>query len=158
MKTGRPGKDLYRELRSAPWAKLWTEEVKRFDAASPRERFERVSVIRAVGVVFEESGPSGQKGEVKQWLLRLLQDPEEKVRRYAMAALPKFGVGPQEEAALLEVMRVAASEREKQSLGQVLGKVGGAATAQALQASSGFSPIIRRNSITSRPTLLHISI
>jgi hypothetical protein len=139
MKTARASKDLYRELRALSWPKLWLEEVPRFNAAPPRERFERVSVIRAVGVVFEESGPKAQKAEVKQWLLGLLQDPEEKIRRYAMAALPKFGVGLREEAALLEVMKAAASEREKRSIGEVLSKVGGAATAEALQSVAGFS-------------------
>jgi 23S rRNA G2445 N2-methylase RlmL len=139
MKTARASKDLYRELRALSWPKLWLEEVPRFNAAPPRERFERVSVIRAVGVVFEESGPKAQKAEVKQWLLGLLQDPEEKIRRYAMAALPKFGVGLREEAALLEVMKAAASERERRSLGEVLSKVGGAATAEALQSVAGFS-------------------
>mgnify|MGYP000935239284 CR=1 FL=1 len=139
MKTSRPSKELYHALRSLPWAELWNQEVPRFNAASPRERFERVAVIRAVGVVFEESGPPELRAEVKSWLLGLLKDPEEKVRRYATAALPKFGVGRAEEAALLQVMQAARSDREKSSVGEVLAKVGGVATARALESIGGIS-------------------
>ena len=140
MKSGETSKELYKQLRAVPWPQLWTEEVARFDRASPRERFERVSVIRAVGVVFSESGPADQKEVVRQWLLRLLQDPEEKIRRYAMAALPKIGVGASEEAELLARLPTATSEREGQFLRETLGKIGGTATFQAMEEAGGFSP------------------
>ena len=137
MKSGNPGKELYKRLRAVPWPRLWAEEVPRFDRAAPRERFDRVSLIRAVGVVFSESGPAEQRDEVKQWLLRLLHDPEEKIRRHAMAALPKIGVGPSEEAELLALLRTTTSAREQKFLGQALGKVGGAATFETMAAAGG---------------------
>jgi 23S rRNA G2445 N2-methylase RlmL len=135
MKSGNTGKELYRQLRAVPWEQLWTEEVARFNRASPRERFDTVSVIRAVGVVFSESGPAGQKDEVRRWLRSLLQDPEEKVRRYAMAALPKIGAGATEEAELLGLLRTGTGEREAKYLGRTLDKIGGEATLEVLAAT-----------------------
>jgi uncharacterized protein (DUF2336 family) len=84
-------KELYRQLRVLSCEKLWNDEVALFDGSTPKERIERVAVIRAVGTVFSESGTAKQKAEVRSWLVRLLQDPSEKVRRYAMTALPKIG-------------------------------------------------------------------
>ena len=132
-------KDLYRELRALPWHRLWAEEVARFNGASSRERMERVAVVRAVGVVFSESGPAAQREEVRQWLLGLLQDPGEKVRRYAMAAMPKIGAGPKEETELLSLWRTSAVEREKKFLGRTLEKIGGTATLETLgQGAAGW--------------------
>jgi len=95
MKSGEknPVKELYNQLRRLSWEQLWSVEVARFDRATAQERMARVAVIRAVGVVFSESGPAEQRESVKQWLLGLLHDPSEKVRRYAMTALPKIGTG-----------------------------------------------------------------
>jgi 23S rRNA G2445 N2-methylase RlmL len=132
MKSGKNSKELYKQLRALPWPELWEEEVARFDRATARERFERVSVIRAVGVVFCESGPAEQKDEVKQWLVGLLHDPEEKIRRYAMSALPKIGVGASEEAQLLALLRNTTSTREEKFPGQTLDKIGGTATLEEL--------------------------
>lgn len=140
MNSARTGKDLYKQLRALPWARLWSEEVARFDRAGARERFERVAVIRAVGVVFAESGPAAQAEEVKGWLRGLLRDPEEKVRRYAMAALPKIGAGAGEEAELLALLRQTTSAREEKFLGQTLDKIGGAATLETIEKAGGFSP------------------
>jgi 23S rRNA G2445 N2-methylase RlmL len=120
-------KELYKKLRGLAWPQLWSEEVARFDAASPEEREKRVAVIRAVGVVFAESGPMEEKAKVREWLLGLLQDPCEKVRRYAMAAMPKIGAGAKEEGKLLSALRTTTGEREKKFLVQTLGKIGGAA-------------------------------
>jgi len=120
-------KELYKKLRGLPWPQLWREEVARFNAASPQEREKRTAVIRAVGVVFAESGPMEEKAQVREWLLGLLQDPCEKIRRYAMAAMPKIGAGPKEEGKLLSVLRTATEEREKRFLRQTLGKIGGTA-------------------------------
>jgi 23S rRNA G2445 N2-methylase RlmL len=139
MKSGNPSKELYRQLRALPWEQLWTGEVARFDRATPRERFEKVAVIRAVGVVFSESGPSEQREEVKQWLRKLLQDPEEKIRRYAIAALPKIGAGAGEEAELLALLRKGAGERETKFLGKTLDKIGGEATLEILEATGALT-------------------
>ncbi|HEY3862775.1 MAG TPA: methyltransferase domain-containing protein [Verrucomicrobiae bacterium] len=121
-------KELYKELRQKSWPHLWREEVPRFNAASPEERIKTVAVIRAAGVVFAESGPVEEKASVREWLLQLLQDPSEKVRRYAMAAMPKIGAGAQEEQTLLASLRMAPREREKKYLARTLEKIGGAAT------------------------------
>lgn len=140
MKSGNASKELYKQLRALPWPRLWAEEVPRFDRATTRERFERVSVVRAVGVVFFESGQAEQRDEVKQWLRRLLHDPEEKIRRYAMAALTKVGVGASEEAELLALRRTTTSAREQKFLGQTLDLVGAGATLDALEGSGAVSP------------------
>ncbi len=139
MKSANTGKDLYKQLRAVPWEQLWTEEVARFDRATTRERFDTVSVVRAVGVVFSESGPAKQREEVRQWLRRLLQDPEEKIRRYAMAALPKIGAGEGEEAELLALLRKGTGEREAKFLGKTLDKIGGAATLEILGTTGALS-------------------
>lgn len=88
--------------------------------------------MRAVGVAFSESGSAAQKDEARDWLLGLLRDPAEKIRRYTIAALPKIGVGPREEAALLALLQATEIDREKKSIGEALDKVGGAATLQTL--------------------------
>ena len=135
MKSGEknPVKELYDQFRVMSCEQLWEHEVPRFDRATPKERMDRVAVIRAVGVVFSESGTTDQKDEVRPWLRRLLHDPNEKIRRYAMAALPKIGAGQDEEAELLSLLRSTAVEREKKFLGQTLEKIGGAATLLELE-------------------------
>jgi len=143
MKRGEKnaGKELYQQLRALSWEQLWAEEVPRFDKASARERNERVALVRAVGVVFSESGDPAQKDAVISWLRGLLQDPCEKIRRYAMAALPKIGAGPGEEAELLALLRTTTAEREKKFLAQALEKIGGAATLETMRAGNlGFLP------------------
>jgi predicted RNA methylase len=136
MKRGEKnaGKELYQQLRALSWAQLWTDEAPRFDKASAKERSERVAVVRAVGVVFSESGDPARKEEVRLWLLGLLRDPCEKIRRYAMAALPKIGAGPGEEAELLALLRTTTAGREKKFVAQALEKIGGVATLKTLQA------------------------
>jgi len=137
MKSGErnPDKELYRQLRTLSCEQLWEDEVPRFDRASPGERRERVALVRAVGVVFSESGTAAQKNEVRPWLRRLLQDPCEKIRRYAMAAMPKIGAGHGEEAELLSLLRTTTAEREKKFLGQTLEKIGGSATLEEMAAA-----------------------
>ncbi len=139
MKSGgkNPAKELYQRLRTLPWEELWNNEVPRFDRATPRERFERVAVIRAVGVVFSESGPAGEKAKVVSWLRNLLRDPEEKIRRYAMAAIPKIGASADDEAELLSLATATASERERKHLSQTLGRIGGVATLKAIKRGAG---------------------
>jgi len=133
-------KELYRKLRILSPEKLWNEEVARFDQSPPEEKIKRVAVIRAVGVVFSESGTPKQKAAVRSWLVRLLQDPSEKVRRYAMTALPKLGAGTREEEALLSLMRTTTIERERKFLSQALEKIGGTATLDAAAAIRGVLP------------------
>ncbi len=133
-------KDLYRELRILSREKLWNEEVPRFNRSTAEERTKRVAVIRAVGTVFSESGTAKQKADVRSWLVRLLEDPSEKVRRYAITALPKLDAGPSEEGALLSLLRATAVERERKFLGQALDKIGGTATLNAAAGVRGFLP------------------
>ena len=138
MASDDPSKKLYRELRALPWHRIWTDRVARFDRATPRERLDGVAWIRAVGVVFSESGLPSDKEDVRRWLLQLLKDPEEKVRRYAMAALPKVGVDAHAEQELLALTRIATSKREETYVAKALGKVGGLAAAQAIATSNRF--------------------
>jgi len=121
-------KDEYRRLRQLSCGELWTREVPAFDLASERERMKGVAVIRAVGVVFAESGSDEEKQGARLWLRQLLKDPQEKVRRYALNALPKLDSDETEESALLELMEKPASERERKALGSALEKIGGAET------------------------------
>jgi hypothetical protein len=125
-------KALYHQLRHLSCKKLWYEEVARFDLLSPEERIKQVALIRAVGTVFSESGTTEQKDEVRSWLIHLLKDPSEKIRRYAMTALPKLGSGELEEKALLSLLRTTEIDREKKYLGQTLDKIGGEATLDAV--------------------------
>jgi 23S rRNA G2445 N2-methylase RlmL len=67
-------------------------------------------------------------------LTGLLQDPEEKIRRYAMNALPKLGERAESEKAVLELLDKAAGEREVKVLSQTLSKIGGEATLEKLEA------------------------
>ena len=133
-------KELYRGLRVLSCEKLWNDEVARFERSTPREREKRVAVVRAVGAVFSKSGNAKQKTEVRSWLIRLLQDPSEKVRRYAITALPKLGAGKNQERALLSLLRTTTVEREKKFLGQALDKIGGAATLNVVAVLRGFLP------------------
>ena len=142
MKTGskNPTKELYQKLRLLSWSQLWDEEVARFDQQAPGERLANVALIRAVGVVFSEFGDMAQKPDVARWLRALLGDPEEKIRRYAMAALPKIGAGEVEEEGLIALLKNTTNEREKKFLGKSLNKIGGAATLDALGQSDVLTP------------------
>ena len=131
MKKPNAGKELYQHLRLLPWEILWGQEVPKFDRAGPAERESRVAVIRAVGVVFSESGPRELGDEVRGWLRGLLNDPVEKVRRYAMNALPKVGAGRNEESDLLALLKKTDIEREKKFLAGALDKIGGEQTLEA---------------------------
>jgi SAM-dependent methyltransferase len=120
--------DLYKRLRDLPKEQLWQTEVSRFNAASPRERMEGVAVIRAVGMIFSRFGTVEEKATVRDWLTQLLSDPQEKIRRYAMAALPKVGAGEGTEEQMLALLKQTGEERERRHLGRALEKVGGSAT------------------------------
>jgi len=131
MKTARPNaaKDSYKRLRCFSWEQLWEEYVPAFNAATPPSEARNAGLVRAVGVVFLESGRRSQKEEVAAWLRSLLQDQDEKIRRYAMAALPKIGAEAVDEEALINLLRKANPlEREKKFLARALDKIGGKAT------------------------------
>jgi len=125
-------KELYKQLRVLTCDQLWNDEVPQFDRASPQERIERVGLVRAVGVVFSESGTGAQRDAVRPWLSALLNDPQEKIRRYAMAALPKIGAGAGEETELLSLLKTTTVDREKKFVGKALDKIGGAATLEEI--------------------------
>ena len=120
--------DLYKRLRELPKGQLWQSEVPQFDAASPRERMQGVALIRALGTIFSRCGTEEEKTAVRGWLTGLLQDPEEKIRRYAMAALPKMGGDEGAEAQMLRLLKEDGGERERRHLGRALEKIGGSAT------------------------------
>lgn len=129
-------KEIYQRFRSLSFQELWQEEVPRYDQASERKRFEQVGLIRALGVATSESAGVDDKQAVKAWLIRLLNDPQEKIRRYAMTALPKIGANEQDEAVLLELLKTTELEREKKFLSQTLDKIGGKATLEVLKQES----------------------
>jgi predicted RNA methylase len=128
MSSKDASKELYSQLRRLSCEALWTTEVPRFDAAPPAQRADRAALVRAVGVVFSESGSPAQKEQARAWLRGLLKDPNESVRRHAMRALPKIGAGPEDEARLLSLLRSTSVEREKRHAAKTLEKIGGAAT------------------------------
>ena len=128
-------KEHYQALRLMSPDTLWSIEVPSFNASEPRERLQKVSVIRAVGVVFAEAGTPAQKKAALAWLRELVNDPEEKIRRYAMAALPKMGSGEEEERQLLELAQNAVSERETEFLSKTLERIGGSETLKAKRAA-----------------------
>ena len=129
MTSAEKTKELYNQLRHLSCEELWEDEVPRFDVATERERADRVALVRAVGVVFSEQGSDAQKELVRPWLRALLKDPCEKIRRYAMAALPKIGAADGDEGELLALLqKETTGDREKKFLGESLEKIGGAAT------------------------------
>lgn len=132
MTSAEKTKELYNQLRRLTCEELWDGEVPRFDKATAQQRTERVALVRAVGVVFSETGTKAEKELVRPWLRALLKDPCEKIRRYAMAALPKVGASAADEAELLALMKQSTGEREKKFLGESLEKIGGAATLQEI--------------------------
>ena len=127
-------KEVYKQLRTESWESLWEREVPLFDVGNPEERLARVGLVRAMGVVALEKATQEQRLQTREWLTSLLQDPEEKIRRYAMNALPKLGGGTESEKAVLELLDQPAGEREVKNLSQTLSKIGGEATLEKLEA------------------------
>lgn len=123
-------REHYQQLRKLDCQTLWAREVTAFDAAPAQERMQLVSVVRAVGVVFSESGSNDEKERSRVWLTSLLQDPQEKIRRYAMVALQKLGAGELQEARLLELLDRSSSAREDKFVAQTLERIGGEKTLQ----------------------------
>ena len=126
--------DIYRRARQLSAAQLWLEEVPKFDAMeASRERDQAVGIVRAVGNKFA-SAEKDQRAAVRTWLLRLLDDPSERVQRYAITAISKVVDGDDcvAEQALLRVLRSAGSnERVRRSVSDALCRCGGAASLAA---------------------------
>lgn len=134
-----PAKAHYQKLRVLSVQQLWNEEVPRFNAMSGPDRIENVGIIRAVGVVFSESGTRAERASAIDWALDLLGDPAEKVRRYAIAALPKLGAGEVAERALLALLKDTTIPREREALLDALRRIGGKATLSLLPSISAQS-------------------
>ncbi len=131
----------YLALRPLDCDTLWKEHVAAFDRASPPERLQTVSVIRAVAVVFTEQGTPAQKDMARRWIRSLLDDPAEKIRRYAVQALPKLGADSADETALLTVWERPVSERERRAVTRTLERVGGKQT--LVRTAAAASPQLR---------------
>jgi 23S rRNA G2445 N2-methylase RlmL len=132
-------KEIYQRLRTLTPQELWDHEIPLFDGASAKQRVAQVGLIRAVGTVFSRFGSELQKQQGKDWLLKLLRDPEEKIRRYAIAALPLLEAGPEVESAFLALLQATENEREKKYLGAALDKIGGRATLEMIESGVDFS-------------------
>lgn len=140
----RSDNELYRQLRALPAGRLLAEEVPAFDRLLGRERVARVALIRAVGTVVSACRDERLKAAARDWLRGLMKDPEEKVRRYAAAALPKFASGAAEESAILDALKVSGEERERRRLADALEKVGGEATLRAVAAGETSEVSVRK--------------
>jgi len=127
-----PTPDAYIRLRTCSREQLWNVEIPRFKELPEKARQDEVGLVRAVGVVFSEHGTPEEKKRVRQWLVELLDDPSEKIRRYTVNALPKLESGPAEETALVGLYQRTTSEREKKFLRDALGKFGGRTTLETL--------------------------
>ena len=75
------------------------------------------------------------KAAVKAWMISLLQDPSEKIRRYATAAIPKLGGDEESERKLIDILKTTDVDREKKKVASALEKIGGAATLKAVAGS-----------------------
>lgn len=133
--------ELYRQLRDKPCARLWQEHVVAFDGMAEPERTRHAAVIRAVGVAFAARGTAEEKAQATRWLNQLLADPSEKIRRYAMAALPKLGDDPSAEGRLLGILAAPAGDRERRRAAEALEKVGGEAALEAARRDPVALPI-----------------
>ncbi len=145
-----PSHRLYRELRQMSAEQLWQHEVPRFNRGSARERVQRVAVIRAVAAVVGEKGDSELRLAAREWVRSLLSDPEEKVRRYAMNALPKLGGSAEDEQRVIRLAARPTSELERRQASKTLGLIGGGAAVQALAAISGADSAMTRQKIEAR--------
>ncbi len=128
--------DAYARYRSATRKELWETEIPRFNQLQASDRLNEIGLIRAVGVVFAARGSTEEKKTVREWMVHLLTDPEEKVRRYAINAIPKLDAGEKEEEALLSLWEHTTSDREKGYVRLALEKIGGSRTLETLRAHS----------------------
>lgn len=133
--------ELYRRLRGKSVAALWAEDVAAFDRMAEPERTRHAAVIRAVGVVLADRGAPEERARAVAWLNALLGDASEKVRRYAMAALPKLGEDIVAESRLLGILASPAGDRERRNAIDALGRIGGEATLRAARNDPGALPL-----------------
>ena len=159
MKTGNSAKDLYKRLRVLSWDQLWRGHVPAFRSADPTERAKNAALVRAVGVVFSECGPRSEKDDVAAWMRSLLRDSDEKIRRYAMAALPKIGAGSTEENALIDFLeKENPPERERKYLAKALDKIGGRATLHVAERLPGQTALKVRASMAREESPAEINL
>ena len=121
-------REHYELLRSLDCDTLWNTHVAAFNGAPAARRLESVSVIRAVAVVFSTHATPVQKREARAWVRSLLEDPAEKIRRYAIQALPKLGAEEAEEKVLLGLWKNPSGDREQRVVNRTLERVGGQST------------------------------
>lgn len=133
--------ELYRRLRELSSDELWNVEVPKFNRASPLERSRQVALIRAIGVGFAHTQNEKLRSEVKTWVKSLLTDPSEKVRRYAMAAIPKLGGDVEAEKGILSIIKNSSEEREKKKASSALEKIAGEETLKAVKENKDLFPI-----------------
>lgn len=120
-----PVYDRCRRLSRQELRLLATHALTRLPAeAQVRE----AGLIRAIGAIFGLHGTAAEKSWARDWLLPLLNHPEEKIRRYAILALPKLHAGSVEEAALLRLYQTSALPRERLQVASALEKIGGSLT------------------------------
>jgi predicted RNA methylase len=116
-----PSHILYRELRRLPWKELWEVRRPRFDKAGEAARRGDAALVRAIGVVLCESSPTAARPAALVWLRSLLDDPEEKIRRYAMGALVKNRAASADD--ILPRLHASTSPSEKKALTASLEKI-----------------------------------
>ena len=92
-------------------------------------------------MAFADRGTPEERTRAVAWLNGLLRDPSEKIRRYAMAALPKLGDDAQAEARLLGILGSPAGERERRKALDALSKIGGEATLKAALSDPSAVPV-----------------
>lgn len=141
-------KAVYQKYRVFPLAKLWSEDVPRFNQATAEERLADLGLIRAVGVVAAETGSMEEQRSVREWMKGLLQDPEERIRRYAINALPKLGSGQEEEKAVLALIGQAEGGNESKFIAKALDKIGGEATLEFLGKNGEALPLRTLQKVT----------
>ena len=132
-KSDNLAKKVYQHLRSQSWDVLWLQEVPLFDAGTAEYRLAQVGLVRAIAVVALERATQAQRVQARQWLMKLLADPQAKVRRYAVVALPKLGGSLESEAALLALLDQPQPATELNYLSRSLEKIGGEPTLEKLQ-------------------------
>lgn len=143
-------KEQFQAYRRLPAQELWARAQTIYPGASDETRQQEVALIRAVGVVIGDGVDDALKADARSWLVGLLRDPLETVRRYAITALPRLNTGQAEEKALLSLLESTSSEREKAAVVDALQKIGGDSTLRAIgDASIDGKPLIQQK-ITAR--------
>lgn len=116
--------DAYARYRLLHRRELRALAQNHFPTLSPDRQRAEAGLIRAIGAIFGQHGTPEEKSWARAWLLPLLRHPEEKIRRYAILALPKLDSGPTEEIALLHLLERDPGPRERAHLTAALEKFG----------------------------------